>query len=280
MSDAAVDTSAEISAKVSDPPPRALLRGFSPPSFKFFFRTISGFFFFPFCVFSSEFFFPPPCPSRPLVSPPSPSVLRVEVGGAVRSRCRRARRAGLPAPFLCLQCAGNVLAAFAGAAEPRRSTSLSLPPFLGTVAGHPAAEGLGEPWGYTHGGASAPGSAPSFNSRCGSLTAPSNLCSARPRPCRGMWGEALRNTHGFGGGGAVSVVELLPKSGVGGWLLFRSCARLMREGRLLWRCYPWSVWGGQLFFWRYPPEGGGGYLRFRYCPVLGVTISEVRGSRR
>lgn len=56
----------------------------------------------------------------------------------------------------------------------------------------------------------------------------------------------------------MSVVELLPKSGVGGWLLFRSCARFMREGRLLWRCYPWSVGGDSCFFGVTPRKDGGG----------------------
>lgn len=58
----------------------------------------------------------------------------------------------------------------------------------------------------------------------------------------------------------MSVVELLPKIWVGGWLLFRSCTRLMREGRLLCRCYPGSVWGGSCFFGVAPRKGEGGFI--------------------
>lgn len=44
---------------------------------------------------------------------------------------------------------------------------------------------------------------------------------------------------------------------------------------------PLECVGGTVVFLALPPgRRGGGYLRFRYCPVLGVTISEVRGSRR
>lgn len=93
----------------------------------------------------------------------------------------------------------------------------------------------------------------------GALDSPVKLVSRSAPSLRGGCGGKRSGTRTGGVGGAVSVVELLPKIGVGGWLLFRSCSRLMREGRLLCRCYPGSV-GGAVVFSALPPgrwRGGG-----------------------
>lgn len=181
----------------------------------------------------------------------------------MRSRRRRARRAGLPAPFLCLQRAGNVLAAFAGAAEPRRSAPRSLPPFPGTAAGRPAAERLGEPGGGGHArqclgtrqrsliqsalreldsavklvSRSAPslrgggcGGKRSGTRTGGVVVGGGSDCCGVAAEKRGGRAVAISELHPVDAGGA-SAVSVLPLECVG---------------------------GGQLLFRRCPPEGGGG----------------------